>query len=61
MNAGEVLVIKFHAALQNAPFFVLMIDKTTDVAVLKQFVIYARYIDDGAVQTRFLSMINIQH
>ena len=38
---GEVLVRKFHAALQNSPFFLEMIDETTDVAVLKQLVIYA--------------------
>lgn len=56
---GEVLVRKFRAALQNSPFFVLMIDETTDVAVLKQLVIYARYITDSAVQTRFLGMLNI--
>lgn len=56
---GEVLVRKFRAALKNSPFFVLMIDETTDVAVLKQLVIYARYITDSGVQTRFLGMLNI--
>ena len=57
---GEVVVRKICVVLQNSPFFVPMIDETTDVAVMKQLVIYARYIKDGAVQTRFLSMIHIR-
>ena len=57
---GEVVVRKICVVLQNSPFFVLMIDETTDVAVMKQLVIYARYIEDGAVQTRFLSMMHIR-
>ena len=58
---GEVVVRKIRVALQNSPFFVLMIDETTDVAVMKQLVIYAKYIENGAVQTRFLSMIQIRN
>ena len=57
---GEVVVRKICVILQNSPFFVLMIDETTDVAVMKQLVINARYIEDGAVQTRFLSMMHIR-
>ena len=57
---GEVVVRKITVALQNSPFSVLIIDETTDMAAMKQLIIYGRYIEDGAVQTRFLSMIQIR-
>ena len=56
---GEVIKQKIITQIQLSDFFVLMIDETTDVAVMKQLVLYGRFIHDGAVQTRFLQMIQI--
>ena len=39
--------------------FSLMIDETTDVAVLNEMVIYARYIENGKVSTSFLKICEL--
>ena len=52
----EVIKQKIIAQIQNSEFIVLMIDETTDVAIMKQLILYGRFIHDGAVQTRFLHM-----
>ena len=56
---GEVVVRKIISEMQQSQFVVLMLDETTDVAVMKQLIVYGRYILDGTVQTRFLQMVQI--
>ena len=36
------------------PFFALCIDKTTDMSVTKQLIVYCSYVADGEVMTKFL-------
>lgn len=40
----------------SSAYFSLTIDETTDVAVLNEMVIYARYIENGKVATNFLKI-----
>ena len=40
--------------VSSSPFYSVMIDESTDVAILKEMVVYARYISDGDVKTTFL-------
>ena len=56
---GEVIRRKIVTQIQESEFVVLMIDETTDVAVMKQLVLYGRFIHDGAVQTLFLQIVQI--
>ena len=43
----------------SSGYFSLMIDETTDVAVLNEMVIYARYIENGKVSTSFLKICEL--
>ena len=48
--------------LQNAlssDYFSLLIDETTDVAVINEMVIYARYMYNGSVATTFLKICEL--
>ncbi|XP_078581210.1 zinc finger protein 862-like [Branchiostoma floridae x Branchiostoma japonicum] len=46
--------------IRNSPYFSLMIDETTDVAVTKQLIIYARYLTEKhKVKTSFLGIVAI--
>lgn len=45
--------------LKNSPTFSIMIDETTDVAVQKQLVIFARCLVEGKLECRFLKMIEL--
>ena len=48
--------------LLSAPFCSLLIDETTDIAVLKEMVIYARFISsDCQVQTVFLKIVELSN
>ena len=40
----------------SSSYFSLMINEITDVAVLNEMVIYARYIENGKVSTSFLKI-----
>ena len=37
----------------SSAYFSLMIDESTDIAVLNEMVIYARFIENGKVDTNF--------
>ena len=48
--------------LQNAlssDYFSLLIDETTDIAVINEMVIYARYMYNGSVATTFLKICEL--
>ena len=48
---------KLHDFLAS-PVFLILINETTDIAVINEMVIYARFIDSGAqVRTVFLSQL----
>jgi hypothetical protein len=45
------------AELKESPFFALMVDETTDVAVKKQLMIYAKFVKhDGAACSRYIGV-----
>ena len=42
--------------LLSSPLYSVMIDKSTDVAVISEMVVYACYIKQGVVKTTFLRL-----
>ena len=59
-SLGEVISKKIFNELRASPYFSLMCDETTDVAVVKEVIIYARYIGtDRKVCTAFIGMMEV--
>lgn len=57
---GEQIEAEQLKALVNAPFFSVMVNVSTDVAILKELVIYCRYVaSSGKVHTSFLSILQL--
>ena len=57
---GSVVSNPIFEQMRASPFFSLMIDETTDVAVVKEVIVYARYLDQKRkVQTSFIAMEEI--
>ena len=43
--------------MKDSPFFILIFDETTDIAVVKDVIVYAHYLDQKRkVQTSFIAM-----
>ncbi|XP_076113346.1 zinc finger protein 862-like [Mytilus galloprovincialis] len=45
--------------LKNSPFYTVMVDGTTDVAVKKELILYVRFLKNGKSSTHFLKMIEL--
>ncbi|CAG2186740.1 unnamed protein product [Mytilus edulis] len=45
--------------LKNSPFYTVMVDETTDVAVKKELILYVRFLKNGKSSTHFLKMIEL--
>lgn len=45
---------------KESQYFSLMADKTTNVSVLKQLVLYGRAVENGKLQSCFLKMIDLE-
>ena len=59
-SLGEVISISIFDKVRSSPFFALMCDETTDIAILKEVIIYARYLNaDRKVCTSFVGMIAV--
>ena len=43
----------------SSKFYSLMIDESTDVAVVNEMVVYARYIKNGKVTTTFMKICEL--
>ena len=43
-SLGEVISLNIFDNLRASPLFALMCDETTDVTVIKEIIIYARYL-----------------
>ena len=43
-SLGEIISKSIFDDLRASPFFALICDKTTDVAIVKEVIIYARYL-----------------
>ena len=60
-SIGEVIREKKMKEAQNSLYFSLLCDETTDVAVLKQLIIYARYVaPDKQVRVLWSSIMYAQ-
>ena len=59
-SLGEVISKIIFDDLRASPFFALICDDTTDVATVKEVIIYARYLGrDRKVCTSFIGMIEV--
>lgn len=57
---GKVVQDEILHELKKSPFFAIVADETTDIAVLEQLILYARYINDtGIVKCSFLGTFEI--
>ena len=43
----------------TSPVFFLLIDETTDVSVVKQMIVYGRYLSAGEATTKFLGVVEL--
>ena len=48
---GDAITDPIILSIQQSPFFSVCIDETTDVSVIKELIVYIRFICDGAVKT----------
>ena len=47
-------------ALLSSPYFSLMVDETTDISIMKEMVLYARFVSStGSVTSSFLKIIEL--
>lgn len=49
---GDTVQETAKSEMQSSPAFALLIDETTDVAIIKQMIVYGRYLHNGEVKTR---------
>ena len=60
ISLGDVVNRRIFDDLRSSPFFALMCDETTDVAVIKEVIIYSRYVGrDSKVSTSFIGMVEV--
>ena len=58
---AETVRNKIFEDLRRSPFFSLMADETTDVAVIKEVIVYARYLNSNReIQTAFIGMVEVK-
>ena len=55
----ETAIEPIKEEMQTSFTFSLVIDETTDVSIVKQMVIYGRYICGGEAKTRFLGVVEL--
>ena len=59
-SLGEVITSNLFKEIRASPFFYLMADETTDVAVVKEVIVYARFLGhQNKVKTAFIGMIGV--
>ena len=59
-SLGKVISKSIFDYLRASPFFALICDETTNVAIVKEVIIYARYLGhDRKVCTSFIGMIGV--
>ena len=56
---GEIVQESLKEEIQASPAFALLVDETTDVSILKQLIIYGRYLVEGEVHSRFLGIVEL--
>ena len=58
-SLGEVISLNIFDNLRASPFFALMCDETTDVAVVKEVIIYARFLGSDRMCTSFIGTMEV--
>ena len=59
-SLGVVIRKKIFDDLRSSPFFSLLCDETTDVAVKKELIVYARYLSsDRHIRTSFIGLLEV--
>ncbi|XP_078000900.1 zinc finger protein 862-like [Glandiceps talaboti] len=59
-SIGEVIRSDVLSAVQKSKFLSVLIDETTDVAILKQMILYSKYmVANGDTKVSFLGMIEV--
>ena len=59
-SLGVVIRNKIFDDIRSSPFFSLLCDETTDVAVKKELIVYARYLNsDRQICTSFISLLEV--
>ena len=56
---GEAVLEPIKEEIQSSPVFSLLINETTDVSIIKQMLIYGRYISNGETKARFLGIVEL--
>lgn len=56
---GEAVLEPIKEEIQSSPAFSLLIDETTDVSIIKQMIVYGRYISNGETKTKFLGIVEL--
>lgn len=56
---AETVMEPIKEDMRSSPVFSLLIDETTDVSVLKQMIVYGRYLCNGEATTRFLGVVEL--
>ena len=54
-HLDETLLVK----LRNSPALGLMVDESTDLGLEKHMIVFINYIDNGSVQTKYLTLIKL--
>ena len=58
---AETVAKPIQESLRKSPFFSICIDETTDVSVIKQLVVYCRYLVNAKVHSSFISILELPH
>lgn len=60
ISLGGVIKKEILSEVRLSPFFALMCDETTDVAIKKELIVYAHYLgSDRQVHTAFIGMVEV--
>ena len=61
LTMGEATLEPIKEEIQNSPVFSLLIDETMDVSIIKEMIVYCRYISNGETKTRFLGIVELSY
>ncbi|XP_006824225.1 zinc finger protein 862-like [Saccoglossus kowalevskii] len=57
---AQVIERRIYSDIRESPFYSLMVDETTDISILKQLIMYAKYTDkEGNAKTSFVHISDI--
>ncbi|XP_060580037.1 zinc finger protein 862-like [Ruditapes philippinarum] len=60
LTMGQCLRDNLLEKVRASPWYTIMVDETTDVAVLSEMIVYIRFLKDGCSQTEYLSIVPLK-